>query len=54
MFDIEAKASDDIHLVPTKKEKILCVKAQQFAMHCDAIKDEIKLVRLYLFIKMLL
>ncbi|XP_057463971.1 protein arginine N-methyltransferase 7 isoform X2 [Actinidia eriantha] len=44
LFDIEAKASDDIRLVPTKKETILCVKAQQFAMHCDAIKDEIKLL----------
>lgn len=43
----EAKASDEIHLVPTRKETILRAKSQHLAMHCDAIEDEIKLVRHY-------
>ncbi|KAL7167244.1 hypothetical protein ACSBR2_037832 [Camellia fascicularis] len=44
LYNNEAKASDEIHLVPTEKETILCVKSQQIAMHCDAIEDEIKLL----------
>ncbi|KAH7835301.1 hypothetical protein Vadar_024882 [Vaccinium darrowii] len=40
----EAKASDEIHLVPTRKETILRAKSQHLAMHCDAIEDEIKLL----------
>ncbi|KAK4846738.1 hypothetical protein QYF36_021447 [Acer negundo] len=38
----EAKASDDIHLVPTGLHTILHVKSQQYAMYCDAITKEIK------------
>ncbi|KAK4856266.1 hypothetical protein QYF36_015858 [Acer negundo] len=38
----EAKASNDIHLVPTGLHTILRVKSQQYAMHCDAITKEIK------------
>lgn len=44
LYNNEAKASDEIHLVPTEKQTILCVKSQQIAMHCDAIEDEIKLL----------
>lgn len=40
----EADASDGIHLVPSGLADLLGVKKQQFAMHCNAIKDEIKLV----------
>ncbi|KAI3470120.1 hypothetical protein Pfo_026783 [Paulownia fortunei] len=40
----EAEASDGIHLVPSGMADILGVKQQQFAMHCDAIKEEIKLL----------
>lgn len=40
----EAKASDGIHLTPTGLPTILHVKSQQYAMHCDAITREIKLV----------
>lgn len=40
----EAEACDGIHLVPSGLGSILGVKPQQYAMHCDAIKDEIKLV----------
>ncbi|KAF5478490.1 hypothetical protein F2P56_005045 [Juglans regia] len=40
----EAEACDGIHLVPSGLGSILGVKPQQYAMHCDAIKDEIKLL----------
>ncbi|XP_022154833.1 protein arginine N-methyltransferase 1.6 isoform X2 [Momordica charantia] len=40
----EAKASDGIHLVPVGLEPIICVKPQQYAMHCDAITNEVKLL----------
>lgn len=40
----EAEASDGIHLVPSGMTDLLAVKKKQFAMHCNAIKDEIKLV----------
>ncbi|KAH7549614.1 hypothetical protein JRO89_XS13G0056400 [Xanthoceras sorbifolium] len=40
----EAKASDGIHLVPTGLHSILRVKSQQYAMHCDALTNEIKLL----------
>ncbi|XP_057978253.1 protein arginine N-methyltransferase 1.6 isoform X2 [Malania oleifera] len=39
LYNNEAKALDDIHLVPTCLETILRVKPQQYAMHCDAIRD---------------
>lgn len=47
MHDIvhrEAEASDGIHLVPRGMADLLAVKKQQFAMHCNAIRDELKLV----------
>ncbi|XP_015896609.3 protein arginine N-methyltransferase 1.6 isoform X1 [Ziziphus jujuba] len=40
----EAKASDGIRLVPTGFESILSAKSQQYAFHCDAIENEIKLL----------
>ncbi|XP_047948609.1 protein arginine N-methyltransferase 1.6 isoform X1 [Salvia hispanica] len=40
----EAEASDGIHLLPSVMPNLLAVKKQQFAMHCNAIKDEIKLL----------
>ncbi|XP_042947869.1 protein arginine N-methyltransferase 1.6 isoform X1 [Carya illinoinensis] len=40
----EAEGCDGIHLVPSGLGSILGVKPQQYAMHCDAIKDEIKLL----------
>ncbi|KGN50251.1 protein arginine N-methyltransferase 1.6 [Cucumis sativus] len=39
----EAKACDGIHLVPVG-DPIICVKPQQYAMHCDAIANEVKLL----------
>ncbi|KAL6556908.1 Protein arginine N-methyltransferase 7 [Orobanche hederae] len=40
----EAEASDGILLVPSGMDDLLSIKQQQFAMHCDAIKEEIKLL----------
>nr|XP_023870518.1 protein arginine N-methyltransferase 1.6-like [Quercus suber] len=40
----EADAGDGICLVPSGLDSILHVKSQQYAMHCDAIKEEIKLL----------
>ncbi|KAK4483604.1 hypothetical protein RD792_010803 [Penstemon davidsonii] len=40
----EAKASDNIHLVPSGMADLLCVQQKQYAMHCDAFKEEIKLL----------
>ncbi|KAL8539771.1 hypothetical protein ACS0TY_001394 [Phlomoides rotata] len=40
----EAEASDGIHLSPSGMTGLLGIKQQQFALHCDAIKDEIKLL----------
>ncbi|XP_024994592.1 protein arginine N-methyltransferase 7 isoform X2 [Cynara cardunculus var. scolymus] len=43
LFNNEANLIDGIHLVPKGKECILRVKPQQFAMHCDAMGEEIRL-----------
>lgn len=40
----EVEASDGIHLVPSGMAGLLGMKRQQFGMHCDAIKEELKLV----------
>lgn len=40
----EVEASDGIHLVPSGMAGLLGIKRQQFGMHCDAIKEELKLV----------
>ncbi|XWS49105.1 hypothetical protein CRYUN_Cryun13aG0135200 [Craigia yunnanensis] len=44
LYGNEAKASDGIHLVPTGLDTIIHVKSQQYPMHCDAIRKEIKLL----------
>ncbi|KAD3641178.1 hypothetical protein R6Q59_003807 [Mikania micrantha] len=44
LFNNEADVDDGIHLVPKGKESILRVKPQQFAMHCDALGEEIRLL----------
>lgn len=44
LFHDEAEASDGVCLVPDGMDGVLCMKQQQFAMHCDAIKEEIKLL----------
>lgn len=44
LFHNEAEALDGVCLVPDGMDGVLCIKQQQFAMHCDAIKEEIKLV----------
>ncbi|MCH88867.1 protein arginine N-methyltransferase 1.6-like, partial [Trifolium medium] len=42
----EAGASDGIRLSPPGLESVLGVKRQQYAMHCDPIGEELKLVLL--------
>ncbi|RVX15433.1 Protein arginine N-methyltransferase 1.6 [Vitis vinifera] len=44
LYNNEEKALDNICLVPAGQETILSIKQQQYAMHCDAIKEEIKLL----------
>nr|GEX32015.1 protein arginine N-methyltransferase 1.6 [Tanacetum cinerariifolium] len=44
LFSNEANAADGIRLVPNGKETILRVKQQQYAMHCDAMSQEIQLL----------
>ncbi|KAK7265923.1 hypothetical protein RJT34_33548 [Clitoria ternatea] len=40
----EAGASDGIRLAPSGLDSVLSVKKQQYAMHCDPIREEIKLL----------
>nr|KYP55353.1 Protein arginine N-methyltransferase 7 [Cajanus cajan] len=40
----EPTVSDGIHLTPPGLGKVLSVKRQQYAMHCDPIREEIKLL----------
>jgi len=44
LYNQEASTSDGIHLVPAGLERIIYVKPKQYAMHCDAISEEIRLV----------
>lgn len=44
LYNQEASISDGIHLVPDGLENIICVKPRQYAMHCDAMSQEFKLV----------
>ncbi|XVF51734.1 hypothetical protein PTKIN_Ptkin04bG0208700 [Pterospermum kingtungense] len=44
LYGNEAKAQDGIHLVPTGLDTIIHVKSQQYPMHCDVIREEIKLL----------
>lgn len=43
LINNEAKALDGVYLVPNGVHSILQIKKQQFAMHCDAMKEEFKL-----------
>ena len=45
LYNNEVSISDGVHLVPVGLEGILGVKPQQHAMHCDALSEEIRLVR---------
>ncbi|XP_043715950.1 protein arginine N-methyltransferase 7 [Telopea speciosissima] len=40
----EAKALDTVHLAPAGLETIICAKLKQYAMHCDAISEELRLL----------
>ncbi|KAI3813061.1 hypothetical protein L1987_17775 [Smallanthus sonchifolius] len=44
LYNNEANVADGIHLVPKGKGGILRVKPQQFAMHCDVLGEEIRLL----------
>lgn len=41
----EANAEDGVWLTPSGTQNVLSVKLQQHAMQCDALADEIRLVR---------
>ncbi|XP_027336052.1 protein arginine N-methyltransferase 1.6 isoform X2 [Abrus precatorius] len=44
LHDNEANASDGIRLTPVGLDSVLSVKRQQYAMHCDPIREELKLL----------
>lgn len=44
LYSSELNASDGIHLAPAGLERIIHVKPQQYAMHCDAISKEIRVL----------
>ncbi|XP_010941139.1 protein arginine N-methyltransferase 7 isoform X1 [Elaeis guineensis] len=44
LYNSELNASDGIHLAPAGLERIIHVKQQQYAMHCDAISKELRLL----------
>jgi type III protein arginine methyltransferase len=46
----ELNAADNVWLTPDGIETIISVKLQQHAMQCDALADEIRLVRNFLFL----
>lgn len=46
----EAGASDGIRLAPPGLDSVLSVKRQQYAMHCDALGEELKPVCLKRFL----
>ncbi|KAK9148209.1 hypothetical protein Scep_006966 [Stephania cephalantha] len=46
LHNSESKLSDRVHLVPSGLETVVHVKPQQYAMHCDALSNEIKLLLL--------
>jgi hypothetical protein len=50
----EAEACDGIHLIPSGLDGILHAKPQQYAMHCDAIKEEIKLVMISITLQLII
>ncbi|KAG1359314.1 Protein arginine N-methyltransferase 7 [Cocos nucifera] len=44
LYSSELNASDGIHLAPAGLERIIHVKQQQYAMRCDAISKELRLL----------
>ncbi|KAF3448338.1 hypothetical protein FNV43_RR09051 [Rhamnella rubrinervis] len=44
LYSNETNAYDGIHLVPTGFDSILSAKSQQYALHCDPIGEEMKLL----------
>ncbi|KAJ8543543.1 hypothetical protein K7X08_006066 [Anisodus acutangulus] len=44
LFNNEKGVLDELRLVPEEMDAALCVKHQQFSMHCDALKEDIKLL----------
>ncbi|KAM3375560.1 protein arginine N-methyltransferase 1.6 [Capsicum galapagoense] len=44
LFNNEKGVLDGIRLVPEEMDAAVCVKHQQFSMHCDALKEDIKLL----------
>lgn len=47
LFNNEKGVLDGIRLVPEEMDAAVCVKHQQFSMHCDALKEDIKLVKYF-------
>ncbi|XP_069154856.1 protein arginine N-methyltransferase 1.6 isoform X6 [Solanum lycopersicum] len=44
LYNTEKEVLDEICLVPEGMDSALCVKRQQFSMHCDALEEDIKLL----------
>ncbi|KAG5601308.1 hypothetical protein H5410_032678 [Solanum commersonii] len=44
LYNTEKEVLDEIRLVPEGMDSALCVKRQQFSMHCDALGEDIKLL----------
>ncbi|KAF5729852.1 protein arginine N-methyltransferase 1.6-like [Tripterygium wilfordii] len=44
LYGNEAKALDSIRLVPSGLDPVIHTKSQQYAMHCDAMSEEVKLL----------
>lgn len=47
LYNTEKGVLDEIRLVPEGMDSALCVKRQQFSMHCDALEEDIKLVKYF-------
>lgn len=48
LYNTEKEVLDEICLVPEGMDSALCVKRQQFSMHCDALEEDIKLVKYFI------
>lgn len=44
LYNTEKEVLDEIRLVPEGMDSALCVKRQQFSMHCDALEEDVKLL----------
>uniref|UniRef100_A0A1D1YMR7 Protein arginine N-methyltransferase 7 n=1 Tax=Anthurium amnicola TaxID=1678845 RepID=A0A1D1YMR7_9ARAE len=44
LYSCEVSASDGVHLAPYGSENIVSVRPKQYAMHCDALSQEIRLL----------